>query len=412
MASVTMTASMIPLDHARRRALESVRALAPIELPLIEAHGCVLARDVVAEFDIPSFSSAEVDGVAVRAADIHGASAEVPAALRITGRSVTGRPPDSTVGWGEAVRIVPGAPLPAGADAVVPLEVCTVEGETVRVAEGLPPGSYVRPSGEDVRAGEVLVPTGRRLSGPEIGILAASGQPAALSHPKVRVGVLSLGDGLVEPGQAAEFGSVRDSGSYTVFGALRDLGAVPYRMGIVSGSDEDLRESMLSNLVRADAFVALAMEADASRLVHALASVAELEWLQVALYPGMTQVFGTIEGMPFFLLSASPVSAFVSFEMFVRPALLKMMGRQDIKRPEVMAALDDELSAPSGLTLVVPARVGRVEGKWHAKPTGPAGPNSLAALVRANGLILVPPEQGSVAAGTSVRVQVFRSLDG
>jgi molybdopterin molybdotransferase len=412
MTSVTMTASMIPLDHARRRALESVRALAPIELPLIEAHGCVLARDVVAEFEIPSFSSAEVDGVAVRAADIHGASAEVPATLRITGRSVTGRPPDSTVGWGEAVRIVPGAPLPAGADGVVPLEVCSVEGETVRVTEGLPPGSYVRPAGEDVRAGEVLVPSGRRLSGPEIGILAASGQPAALSHPKVRVGVLSLGNGLVEPGQAAEFGSVRDSGSYTVFGALRDLGAVPYRMGIVSGSDEDLRESMLSNLVRADAFVALAMEADASRLVHALASVAELEWLQVALYPGMTQVFGTIEGMPFFLLSASPVSAFVSFEMFVRPALLKMMGRQDIKRPEVMAALDDELSAPSGLTLVVPARVGRVEGKWHAKPTGPGGPSSLAALVRANGLILVPPEQGSVAAGTSVRVQVFRSLDG
>jgi molybdopterin molybdotransferase len=406
-----MTASMIPIDHARRRVLESVRPLAPLELPLIEAHGCVLAHEVAAEFDIPSFSSSEVDGVAVRAADIHGASGEAPAALRITGRSVTGRPPDSTVGWGEAVRIAPEAPLPAGADTVVPLDVCTVEGETVRVADGLPPGSYVRPAGEDVRAGEVLVPSGRRLSGPEIGILAASGQPAALAHPKVRVGVLSLGNGLVEPGQPAEFGSVRDSGSYTVFGALRDLGAVPYRMGIISGSDEDLREALLSNLVRADCFVALAADADASRLVHALGSVAELDWLQVAMYPGMTQVVGTIEGMPFYLLSGSPVAAFVSFEMFVRPALLKMMGRQDIKRPEVMAAVDDELTAPSGLTLVAPARVGRAEGNWHAKPTGPAGPNFLAALVRANGLILVPPEQGSVPAGTPVRVQVFRSLD-
>ncbi|MGH2683139.1 MAG: molybdopterin molybdotransferase MoeA [Actinomycetota bacterium] len=406
-----MTSSMIPIDHARRRMLEAVRPLSPIELPLIEAHGCVLARDVAAEFDIPSFSSSEVDGIAVRAADVHGASAEAPAALRITGRSVTGRPPDATVGWGEAVRIVPGAPLPAGADTVVPLEACAVEGETVRVTEALPPGSYVRPAGEDVRAGEVLVPAGRRISGPEIGILAASGRPAALSHPKVRVGVLSVGNGLVEPGQPAEFGSVRDSASYTVFGALRDLGAVPYRMGIVSGSDEDLREALLSNLVRADAFVALAMEDEASRLVHALASVADLEWLQVAMYPGMTQVVGTIEGMPFFLLSGSPVSSFVSFEMFVRPALLRMMGRQDIKRPEVMAALDDEVSAPSGLTLVAPARVGRVEGKWQAKPTGPAGPNFLAALVRANGLILVPPEQGSVPAGTQVRVQVFRSLD-
>jgi molybdopterin molybdotransferase len=411
MADVTMTASMIPIDDARRRILESVRPLAPLELPLIEAHGCVLARDVAAEFDIPSFSSSEVDGVAVRAADIHGASAEVAAALRITGRSVTGRPPSATVGWGEAIRIAPGAPLPAGADTVVPLEVCTVEGETVRVSEALPPGSYVRPAGEDVRAGEVLVPSGRRLSGPEIGILAASGQPAALAHPKVRVGVLSMGDGLVEPGQPAEFGSVRDSGSYTVFGALRDLGAVPYRMGIVTGSDEDLREALLSNLVRADAFVALAPEAEGSRLAHALGSVADLEWLQVAMYPGMTQVVGKIEGMPFFLLSASPVSAFVSFEMLVRPALLKMMGRQDVKRPEVMAAVDEDLSAPAGLTLVTAARVARVEAKWHAKPTGPAGPNFLASLVRANGLILGPPEQGNVAAGTPVRVQVFRSMD-
>jgi molybdopterin molybdotransferase len=411
MGDVTMTASMIPLDDARRRVLDSVRPLSPIELPLIEAHGCVLARDVAAEFDIPSFSSSEVDGVAVRAADVHEATAEAPASLRIVGRSVTGRPPDATVGWGEALRIAPGAPLPAGADTVVPLDVCTVEGETVRVSGGVPAGSYVRPAGEDVRAGEVLVPSGRRLSGPEIGILAASGQPAALAHPKVRVGVLSMGDGLVEPGQPAEFGSVRDAGSYTVFGALRDLGAVPYRMGILTGSDEDLRESLLSNLVRADAFVALAAEAEASRLVHALGSVAELGWLQVAMYPGMTQVVGTIEGMPFFLLSGSPVAAFVSFEMFVRPALLKMMGRQDIKRPEVMAAVDDELSAPSGLALVAPARVARVEGRWHAKPTGPAGPNSIAALVQANGLILVPPEQGTVPAGTQVRVQVFRSLD-
>src|ERR671919_2172439 len=146
-----MTASMIPIDHARRRVLESVRPLAPLELPLIEAHGCVLARDVAAEFDMPSFSSSEVDGVAVRAADIPGATAEAPASLRIVGRSVTGRPPDATVGWGEALRIAPGAPLPAGADTVVPLEVCAVEGEAVRVSEGLPAGSHVRPAGEDVR---------------------------------------------------------------------------------------------------------------------------------------------------------------------------------------------------------------------------------------------------------------------
>jgi molybdopterin molybdotransferase len=286
-----------------------------------------------------------------------------------------------------------------------------VEGETVRVTQALSPASHVRPAGEDVRAGEVLVPAGRRLSGPEIGMLAASGQPAALAHPKVRVGVLSVGQGLVEPGAPAEFGSMRDSGSYTVFGAMRDLGAVPYRLGIVGGTDEDLREAMLSNLVRADAFVALATEDEASRLVHALGTVAELEWLQVAMYPGMTQVVGTVEGMPFFLLSASPVSAFVSFEMFVRPALLKMMGRHDIKRPEVMAVVDEELSGPSGLTLVVPARVARVESKWHATPSGPPGPNLLATLVRANGLILVPPEQGHVSPGTPVRVQVFRSLD-
>jgi molybdopterin molybdotransferase len=410
MADVSVT--MISVEEARRRILEGVRPLVPIELPLAEAHGCVMAKDVMSEYDIPPFSSAIADGFAVRAADVAGASSETPVRLRVVGWALAGRPPDTTVGWGEATRISVGAPLPAGSDAVVPTDAVTLEGDTARVVAAAQAGAGIRPAGEDIRAGATLVPAGRRLSAAELGILATAGFGAALTYPKVRVAVVSVGE-LVEPGRPAGFGQVRDANSYALVGGLRDVGAVPYRVGIVLAPEVDLRETLLSNLSRADAFICAGGvdEGEGDRVGLLLAGLGDLETYRVSMRPGGIMGFGIVDGKPFFSLSGEPASAFVSFEVFVRPAVLKTMGRRDVGRPEVGAVLDAAIPEEDGVTRYVPARVSHREGVWRAQPTGSADPNLLGAVVHANGLIVLPPGEGSRGAGDRVRVQIFRPLE-
>jgi molybdopterin molybdotransferase len=393
----------MPVDEAAAQILEAVPALQPIELPLAEAYGCVAAADVITEYDIPPFSAAEVEGFAARSADIVAAAPGSSASLRLVGRSVRGRPPEVTVGWGEAVRIAAGAPMPAGADCVVPSGSGSVEGEMAVVTSPVGPGTNVSTAGEDVKAGSTLVPAGRRLSAPELGILATAGYGSVPAYPRLRVGVLAVGD-LVEPGRPTGFGQVRDAVSYLVLGALRDLGVVPYRVGIVP--DADLREAVMSNTLRVDAFV---VAGGLPSGLEALGSVADLRSIEVAVHPGSSVAFGTVEGRPFFWVSDKPMSAFVSFELFVRPGILRMMGRRDLKRPEVGAVLDEPVSGPSGLALFVPARMSHREGAWHARPTGPPVEGHLGSLVEANALAALPP--GGAPAGGEVRVRVLRPLE-
>jgi molybdenum cofactor synthesis domain-containing protein len=402
----------LPVDEGRRRMLDAVQPLAPIDLPLAEVYGCVLASDVVTEYDLPPFSSAAADGFAVRAADIHGATRDTPVSLRVAGWVVSGRPPEVTVGWGEAVRIAAGAPLPAGADCVVPMGRFLVEGETVQVQEPVEPGSFIRPAGEDVRAGSVLVPAGRRLQAPELGILAAAGSGSALTYPKVRVGVLSIGPALVEPGRPAALGQIRDANSYALLGALRDAGAVPYRIPIVQSLDADLREAVLSNATRADAFVCAGgvSEEDGDLVGAVLSGLGDVETHRVAMFPGGVLGVGAVEGKPFFSLPGEALAAFMTFEILVRPAVLKTMGRRDLGRPEVRAVLEEEVDGPPEVTLLAPARVVHREGSWRASPTGHVAPNLLGRVVRANGIVVIPPG-GKRGAGEQVRVQIFRPLE-
>jgi molybdopterin molybdotransferase len=358
MADVATT--MISVDEARRRILDGVAPLVPIELPLAEAHGCVMARDV---------------------------------------------------GWGEAARISANAPIPAGADTVVPAERLDVEGEMVRIGGGVELGANIRPAGEDVRAGSILVPAGRRLSSAELGILATAGHGTALTYPKVRVSVVSVGE-FVEPGRPAGFGQVRDANSYALVGALRDVGAVPYRVGIVQDLEAELRETLLSNLTRADVFIcAGGIGEEGDRIGLLIAGMGDVETYRVAMLPGGILGFGLVDGKPFFTLPSDPASAFVSFEIFLRPAILKTMGRRDVGRPEVNAVLDAAIEGPGGTTRFVPAVVSYRQGAWRALPTGSGAPNLLGAVVQANGFVVLPPEEESGAAGDRVRVQIFRPLE-
>jgi molybdopterin molybdotransferase len=404
-------AALLSLDDARRRVLDGVAPLQPIELPLAEAYGCVSAADVAAEYDIPPFSASQIDGFAARSADVVTATMEAPVRLRVAGWALVGRPPEVTVGWGESVRVASGAPVPAGADCIVPAGSFEVDGEYVRVLQPVPAGYAIRPAGEDVRAGTVLVPAGRRLSAAELAAMATSGLGAALAYPKVRVGVVSIGE-FVEPGRAAGFGQVRDANSYMLVGALRDVGASPNRIGIVRDIEKELREALSSNSLRADAFLVSGSPlGGVEAVVTALGGMGDVRSHTAAVHPGGSVASGVVEGKPFFFLPGGATGAFVSFEVFVRPAVLRMMGRRDVARPELQAVLDEPVSGPAGMALYVPTRLSHKDGAWHASPTGPAAPDRVGSIVDANGLAVIPPGDTEIAAGERVRVQVFRPLD-
>ncbi len=403
----------LSVEEAREKVLSQIKPLAPLELPLQEAYGCVLAKDVVAAADIPDFPSSAMDGFAVRSNEVASAAPTSPVELKIVGRALIGRRPEATVGGGEAVRIATGAPIPAGADCVVPIENCEVLGETVRILAGSVEGKHVRPTGEDVRYGEVLVPKGRRLVAPELGLLATAGVAHPLVHPRPRVVVLSTGDELIRPGRSPEYGQVRDSNAYTIFAALREAGAAPVMAGIVRDDVDQLKERVLSHLVQADAFVSSGGVSVGERDVVKAAFFrrGELDFFKVAMQPGMPQGFGHIEGKPFFGLPGNPVSVFVSFEILIRPAIMKMLGRRQLFRPEVMARLEDDVSGPKGKTQFARVRVKRTADGFIATPTGGRGSNLISTVSKANGLAVVPAGVETAEAGSEVRVMLFRSME-
>jgi molybdopterin molybdotransferase len=402
---------LVPLDEARASVLSRILPLPPIELPLTDAYGCVTAADITATVDLPEFASSAMDGYAVRAADVADATADAPAELKVVGRAMIGHRPDATVGMGEAIKIATGAPIPGGADAVVPIENVEADGELVRVLEGAGEGRHVRPMGQDVRVGDVLVPAGKRIGAPEIGLLANAGVPHPLVHPRPRVIVFSTGDELVPPTETPSFGQVRDANAYTLFGALREAGAMPVLAGIVRDDPEELKEAVLSYEIQADAFVSSGGVSVGERDVVKAAFFrhGDVSFSKVAMQPGMPQGFGFLEGKPFFGLPGNPVSVFVSFEMFVRPAVLKMMGRPNLGRPQVSAVLTGEISGPTGKSVFVRVSVARGPEGWVATPTGGRGSNLISTVARANGLAVLPPGTASLDAGEHVDVFLFRS---
>ena len=404
---------MRSVEEVRASILAEVKPLEPFELPLIESYGCVLAADMSAGSDLPPFASSAMDGFAVRAADIEAATVDQPVTLRIVGRAVTGRRPDAAVARGEAVRIATGAPIPEGADTIVPIEHAVVQAESVLVLRVFAEGASVRPTGQDASTGQLLVPAGRRLGGPELGLLASAGFGAVPVHPRPRVAILSTGDELVEPGRPVAYGQIRDANSYTLFGAMREAGAAPFLGGIVKDDVDELRDSVLGLVSRADVFASSGGVSVGERDVVKTAFFrrGDVAFYRVAMQPGMPQGFGNVEGRPYFGLPGNPVSVFVSYELFIRPALLKMMGRRDLLRPEVQAELVDELRGPANKAVFSRVRVRRDRGRWVAESTGGSQSNLISTVARANGLAIIPVGQDVAKAGERVRVMLFRALE-
>jgi molybdopterin molybdotransferase len=403
---------LIPLEEARERILDRIQPLPEQERPLREAHGCVLTQEVRARAEMPPFASSAMDGYAVRAADVAGATADRPVTLRIAGRVEMGRAPEVAVEAGLAAAIPTGGPIPAGADCVAPIETCDVDGDAVRVFQPQPSGRHVRPAGEDVRPGDVLLPAGRRLLAGDLGLLAAAGLPSAPVRPPPRVAIVSTGDELVQPDEPAGFGQTYDANAFTLHGAVREAGAVPVPLGSVPDDPRRLLQVLAIHSGDADVIVSSGGVSVGQRdpIKGAFGNRAEFEFLEVAIQPGKPQAFGILEESPFFGLPGNPVSVFVSFELFVRPALMKMMGRP-LWRSEVTATLETDISGPKGKTQFARVVARRTDDGWVASSTGGRQSNLIATVARANGLAVVPAGTETLRAGEECRVLLVRDVE-
>ncbi|KUN37848.1 molybdopterin biosynthesis protein MoeA [Streptomyces longwoodensis] len=420
------------VDEHLEDVLTAIRPLEPIELHLLDAQGCVLVEDVTVPVSLPPFDNSSMDGYAVRVADVAGASEEFPAALEVVGDVAAGQPGLLQVGPGQAARIMTGAPLPPGAEAVVPVEwtdgglgegpvdgmrarSLAPEGATghVRVHRPAEARAHVRAQGSDVRAGDRALEAGTVLGPPQIALLAAIGRGTVRVRPRPRVVVLSTGSELVQPGEQLADGQIYDSNSFALTAAARDAGAIAYRVGAVVDDADTLRSTVDDQLVRADLMVTTGgVSVGAYDVVkEALAHVGDedepgsgVEFRKLAMQPGKPQGFGTLgpDHIPLLALPGNPVSSYVSFELFVRPAIRTLMGLTDVHRPTTRATLtaDRPLTSPRGRRQFL--RGSYADGA--VRPVGGAGSHLVAALAHADALIVVPEDVESVEPGAEVEV--------
>ena len=392
-----------PVEEQQAIGLAAVRPLEPIDLPLLEAHGCVLATDIEALWPLPSFDNTSMDGYAVLAADVAAASEDTPITLRVIDDVPAGYRATEVVRPGTAIRVMTGAPLPDGADAIVPVEGTDAGTEMVTITRTAEPGVFIRRVGEDVHAGEQVLRAGQLLGAREIAILAAAGHGSALVHPRPRVVVISTGNELVEPGTSLKHGLIADSNSFMLVTAAQQAGADAYRAGPVVDDEELFLRTIDDQLVRADLLITsggVSMGAyDTVKAV--LSKLGTVEFTKVAMQPGMPQGFGTLgeDRVPIVTLPGNPVSAYVSFEVFVRPLIRKMMGFTDITRPQVRATVLEGFTSPANKTQFARVDLDVADGQYVIRPTGAQGSHILGGLARANALAVVPPDVTAVGAG-------------
>ena len=402
---------MITVEEHLARVLSVVQPLSPLDLGLMDAHGCVLTEDVVADVALPGFDNSSQDGYAVRRDDVLGASESTPVVLPVTGDVAAGPASPLRVQPGVCVRIMTGAMMPAGADAVVPLEWTDGGISSVRITRVPDAGAYVRRVGEDVAAGETVLTAGTHLGAAQIGIAAAVGRARLTVRPRPRVVVVSTGSELVEAGQPLSPGRIADSNSPALTAAAIEAGAIAYRVGIVPDDPRTLASTLEDQLVRADVLVTSGgVSVGAYDVVkEVLSRLGTVQFDKVAMQPGMPQGFGTIgpDATPVFGLPGNPVSALVSFEAFVRPALRKMLGATPLERPRVRAVAGTALRAPAGKAAFLRVLLEVRSGAYVVTPVSGAGSHLLAGMARANALAIVPVGVEEIAAGDPVDVLVL-----
>ncbi len=398
------------IDHAQavRLVLENTPRLPVARVPLMEARGLALAEDIAARFDSPPFDNSAVDGYAVRSAD----AAEAGKTFEVVDEAPAGRPARRSVGEGEAIKIFTGGVIPEGADAVVMVENTSGWGEEFELKKATTSGSNLRAAGEDVREGDIMLRAGAEIGAPEIALAATQGYGELPVYRRPKVVVLSTGTELVEPGsRGLSPGEVFDSNSFALLAQAREAGADARRLYAASDDADALKSAIEEALTSADVVVTSGGvsvgEKDLVKGTLLKLGVEQVFW-GIKLKPGKPVFFGTREGTRFFGLPGNPVSAMVCSELFVRPALMKMMGREDRHRPHIEVYFDEDVENKFGRMHAMRVTLNRTERGWRAESVGAQGSGLVSSLTKADALALIGPESEGVRAGEPVEAIVLR----
>jgi molybdopterin molybdotransferase len=408
---VTPADQLIAVEAHLEAILAMLPVPEPIELRTADGLGLILAETATCDVTLPAHDNSAMDGYAVISDDLSAASRAVPVRLSVVGEVVAGSPETPTVARGTCVRIMTGAPLPPGADTVVPVELTVAEDDGATVLFHLAPrhGDNVRHAGEDLVPGRELVAAGRRIAPADVALLSAAGVTRVVCLPAPRVVIMSTGDELVAADREPGPGRIRDSNAPMLAAMVKATGGVPFVTGAVPDDHDALREAFESNLGHADLFVCTGGASAGTRdlLADVIGGLGEVQAVKVAMRPGMPQIRGRIGATPVIGLPGNPVSSFVSFEVFVRPAIRALQGRRDVHRPTVVARASEPLLAPAHKRGYVRVRLAREGAGWTVRPTGAQGSHLISSIAQADGLAIVPEAVTEVRVGDEVRVMLL-----
>jgi molybdopterin molybdotransferase len=412
---------MLSVEEAYERIISAFSPLDPEEKPILDALGQVLSEDVYSPIDIPPSANSAMDGYAVRSADVSEASPEHTVRLRVIGLVAAGQVPSKAVEKGTAIRIMTGAPVPPGTEAVVPFEETDeverrkggADLEEIGIRGDGSPGRNVRPAGEDVRRGALVLKKGTALRPSEIGVLASLGLSRVKVIRRPKVAIIATGDELQTPGERLGPGKIYDANSYSLAASVEKYGGVAKVLGIARDNLPDmhrkLEEGLESDLLLTSAGVS---KGDYDIVKDVLSERGRIHFWSVRMRPAKPLAWGSLRGpggreVPHLGLPGNPVSAMVAFEMFARPAILKMQGRNRLAKPVIRAILQGQIHNYDGRRVFARVQVTKVDGIYYANPTGPQGSNILTSMAKANGLAVCPEDQETAAAGEEVWVNML-----
>jgi molybdopterin molybdotransferase len=403
-----MTDPLVSVEEHRERILSAITPLPAFAQPLMEAFGLSAAEDVHAGVALPSFDNSAMDGYAVYHADVVSATEESPVHLPVVGEIGAGQAGVLAMSPGTAVKIMTGAPVPVGADSIVPYEWTDRGVAQVVVSQAPELGQHVRPAGEDVAVGDLIVAEGTVLGPRHLGLLAAVGRPSVRSRPRPRVVVMSTGSELREPGTSLGHDAIYDGNSFLLAAAVRQAGGIAYRVGIVPDEPRAFTDALNDQLVRADLVVTSGgvSMGDYDVVKAALAPLGTVWFGGVAMQPGKPQGMGLVgeDETPIITLPGNPVSSYVSFEQFVLPAIRRLMGRTPYTRPSADARLTHGLGSPQGRRQFARGTLSVLDGRLAVTPVGPQGSHMIGDLADSDALIVVPDSVTSLDAGETVTV--------
>jgi molybdopterin molybdotransferase len=396
---------MTPVEEAIQYILEQLHPLGKERLPLLQSLGRVLGENIFAPRNIPPWDNSAMDGYAVKWQDVRGALPEKGVVLKVLADLPAGRVFRGEVGSREAVRIMTGAPLPRGADTVVPVEDTEKSMDEVRILASPEKGKNIRLAGEDVQAGELVLEAGNVLRPAHIGLLASLQRSMVSVYQLPRVAILSTGDELLEIDEPWQEGKIVNSNSYSLAAQVAECGGLPLQLGVAQDRADDLSAKIKQGL-SADILVTSGgvSVGDYDLVKGMLKELGQMNFWKVTMRPGQPLAFGVVFGKPLFGLPGNPVSSMVSFEQFVRPSILKMAGHRTLFRPTLKAILRETLEKKAGLIHFIRCRLVREGEKLYAWTTGEQGSGILSSMVKAQGLIVLPRDKTLARAGEEVRI--------